>query len=145
MCYVCDVSKAFDRVWIKGLLFKLKQNGVNGNVLKGIQRYLTGRIQKVFVVPSSDGKWHEYINNIIITFSKVLVMMRKKMFRNFYITSCIAFRNNFPEHIRISETLKLFKSQLISHCFNHSKVHCCYFTGSRFLSVIAFSLEKILQ
>ena len=26
---VCDVSKAFDRVWIKDLLFKLKLNGIN--------------------------------------------------------------------------------------------------------------------
>ena len=45
----CDVSKAFDRVWIKGLLFKLKQNGVNGNVLKWAESYLTGRQQQVFV------------------------------------------------------------------------------------------------
>ena len=45
----CDVSKAFDRVWIKGLLFKLKQNGINGNVLKWTEHYLTGRQQQVFV------------------------------------------------------------------------------------------------
>ena len=30
----CDISKAFDRVWHKGLIFKLKQNGINGNLLK---------------------------------------------------------------------------------------------------------------
>ena len=45
----CDVSKAFDRVWIKGLLFKLKQNGVSGNVLKWAESYLTARQQQVFV------------------------------------------------------------------------------------------------
>ena len=45
----CDVSKAFDRVWIKGLLFKLKQNGINGNVLKWVESYLTDRKQQVFV------------------------------------------------------------------------------------------------
>ena len=45
----CDVSKAFDRVWIKGLLFKLKQCGINGDVLKWIESYLTGRTQRVFV------------------------------------------------------------------------------------------------
>ena len=26
----CDISKAFDRVWHKGLIFKLKQNGIDG-------------------------------------------------------------------------------------------------------------------
>ena len=29
----CDVSKAFDRVWHKGLMFKLRQNGIGGKLL----------------------------------------------------------------------------------------------------------------
>ena len=45
----CDVSKAFDRVRIKGLLFKLKLNGINGNLLKWIESYLTNRRQKVAI------------------------------------------------------------------------------------------------
>jgi hypothetical protein len=28
-----DISKAFDKVWHPGLIFKLKQNGINGNLL----------------------------------------------------------------------------------------------------------------
>ena len=32
-----DMSKAFDKVWHKGLLFKLKQNGISGNLLKMIE------------------------------------------------------------------------------------------------------------
>ena len=45
----CDISKAFDRVWHRGLLFKLKQNGISGNILHWIESYLSNRTQKVFV------------------------------------------------------------------------------------------------
>ena len=27
-CYFCDISKAFDRVWHKGLIYKLKTVGI---------------------------------------------------------------------------------------------------------------------
>ena len=42
-----DISKAFDRVWHDGLLFKLKQNGVSGNLLGLIKRFLIDRVQRV--------------------------------------------------------------------------------------------------
>ena len=45
----CDISKAFDRVWHKGLLFKLKQNGINGTLLKWLSNYLTNRHQRVVI------------------------------------------------------------------------------------------------
>ena len=48
-----DISKAFDRVWHKGLLFKLKQNGINGKLLLWISNYLSNRKQKVIVKSSS--------------------------------------------------------------------------------------------
>ena len=44
-----DVSKAFDRVWHKGLIFKLKQNGIDGDLLEWISDYLSGRKQKVII------------------------------------------------------------------------------------------------
>ena len=45
----CDVSKAFDRVWHKGLLFKLKEYGINGALLNWISDYLDNRKQKVVI------------------------------------------------------------------------------------------------
>ena len=42
-----DISKAFDKVWHKGLLFKLKQNGVSGSLLMFSQDYLNNRKQRV--------------------------------------------------------------------------------------------------
>ena len=43
----CDVSRAFDKVWHKGLLFKLKQSGINDQLLSWIESYLSDRQQKV--------------------------------------------------------------------------------------------------
>ena len=54
----CDISKAFDRVWHKGLLFKLKQYGISGNLLKWFENYLSGRIQRV-VLYGINSNWRE--------------------------------------------------------------------------------------
>ena len=43
----CEVSKAFDRVWHKGLLVKLRQNGIDGKLLEWLNSYLSQRKQKV--------------------------------------------------------------------------------------------------
>ena len=45
----CDVKKAFDRVWHKGLLYKLKTAGVCGILLAWFQNYLTERYQQVVI------------------------------------------------------------------------------------------------
>ncbi len=45
----CDISKAFDRVWHKGLLFKLQQYGIKGDLLKWLENYLTDRKQLVSI------------------------------------------------------------------------------------------------
>ena len=42
-----DISKAFDKVWHDGLLFKLKQNGVSGHLLDLFNNYLCNRKQRV--------------------------------------------------------------------------------------------------
>ena len=42
-----DISKEFDKVWHKGLIYKLKSLGLSGNLLKLIENYLTNRKQRV--------------------------------------------------------------------------------------------------
>ena len=42
-----DISKAFDKVWHKGLLFKLRRAGIRGNLLCWFSDYLSNRFQRV--------------------------------------------------------------------------------------------------
>ena len=42
-----DISKAFDKVWHKGLIFKLKTYGVQSNLLMLLENYLTDRQERV--------------------------------------------------------------------------------------------------
>ena len=41
------VSKAFDKVWLDGLLFKIKQLGIVGKLFDWLKAYISGRQQKV--------------------------------------------------------------------------------------------------
>ena len=34
-----DISKAFDKVWHNGLIFKLQENGIPGNLLKVLEHF----------------------------------------------------------------------------------------------------------
>ena len=44
-----DISAAFDKVWHKGLLAKLKQIGVSGQMMNIFESYLTNRKQRVVI------------------------------------------------------------------------------------------------
>ena len=41
--FFLDISKAFDKVWHKGLIYKLKQNGISVNILNTIIDFLSFR------------------------------------------------------------------------------------------------------
>ena len=74
-----DISKAFDRVWHKGLLFKLKQNGINGKLVLWISNL---SITCVYVFPIK--KFHVYP---VITLDHLT-----------FLTSCLvtsAFKHRF--------------------------------------------------
>ena len=51
-----DICKAFNKVWHEGLLFKLKQNGISGNLLNAITNFLYQRKQRV-VLNGQDASW----------------------------------------------------------------------------------------
>ena len=51
-----DISKAFDKVWHDGLIFKLRQNGISGNMLRLLESYLSNRKQRVVL----NGHFSEY-------------------------------------------------------------------------------------
>jgi hypothetical protein len=42
-----DISKAFDRLWHKGLIEKLKSYGINGKLLQWLNDYISDRKQQV--------------------------------------------------------------------------------------------------
>ncbi len=52
----CDISKAFDRVWHRGLLYKLSSMGIQGSLLEWFSSYLSTRRQRV-VYSNSSSQW----------------------------------------------------------------------------------------
>ena len=44
-----DISKAFDKVWHKGIIFKLKQNGISNYLLNILLNFLRNRKQRVML------------------------------------------------------------------------------------------------
>ena len=44
-----DISKAFDKVWHEGLIFKLKQNSISGNLLNLLCDFLRNRKRRVLL------------------------------------------------------------------------------------------------
>ena len=51
-----DTSKAVDRVWHEGLIYKLKRCGISGNLLLLLQRFLSNRKQRT-VLNGQTSNW----------------------------------------------------------------------------------------
>ena len=58
-----DMSKAFDKVWHEGLLFKLKQNGIDGKLLDLFANYLSNRRQRV-VLNGKSSNWAPILSGV---------------------------------------------------------------------------------
>ena len=44
-----DISKAFDKVWHQGLHYKLRQNGISGELLNILTDFLDNRAQRIIL------------------------------------------------------------------------------------------------
>ena len=51
-----DISKAFDKLWYEGLIYKLKQNGITRKTLNMIKDFLDSRKQRV-VLNGQKSSW----------------------------------------------------------------------------------------
>ena len=51
-----DISKAFDKVWHEGLIYKSKQNGIPGELLNILIDFLNNRKQRV-VLNGQSSNW----------------------------------------------------------------------------------------
>ena len=61
-----DISKAFDRVWHKGLILMLKAAGITGTLLKWFKSYLDERKQRV-VIPGAKSDWAQFLRDFLPT------------------------------------------------------------------------------
>ena len=60
---VLDLSKAFDKVWHDGIIFKLKAYGVEGELLSLIKNYLENQEQGV-VLNGQTSEWRKIMSGI---------------------------------------------------------------------------------
>ena len=53
---ILDISKAFDKVWHEGLIYKVQQNGISGELLNILIDFLNNRKQRV-VLSGHSSNW----------------------------------------------------------------------------------------
>ena len=64
-----DISKAFDKVWHEGLLYKLESIGISGNLLNLFRSFLNDRCQRV-VINGQHSDWSFGHSNSMLEFHK---------------------------------------------------------------------------
>ena len=58
------ISKAFDRVWHEGLLYKLKSMGISGELYNLLENYFSGRFQRV-VLNGQTSSWRPILAGVL--------------------------------------------------------------------------------
>ena len=57
------MSKAFDKVWHEGLLYKLKSMGISGELYDLLQNYISGRLQRV-ILTGQTSSWRPILAGV---------------------------------------------------------------------------------
>ena len=60
-----DISKAFNKVWQEGLIYKLQQNGISGELLNILVDFLNNRKQSV-VLNGQSSHWVDVKASIMV-------------------------------------------------------------------------------
>ena len=60
-----DISKAFDKIWLPGLIFKIKSFGISSDLLELIKNFLSNR-------------FHSFLSNRFYSF--IIIFFYKKVF-----------------------------------------------------------------
>ena len=58
-----DISKAFDKVWHEGLIFKVERSGIQGQLINLLKDYLVGRKQRV-VLNGQESEWEQMMSGV---------------------------------------------------------------------------------
>ena len=58
-----DISKAFDKVWHDGIIFKLKSYGVEDELLSLLENYLENR-EQIFVLNGQTSEWRKIMSGV---------------------------------------------------------------------------------
>ena len=58
-----EISKAFDKVWHEGLLYKLKSVGISGELYNLLEKYLSDRFQRV-VLNGQKSSWRPVLASV---------------------------------------------------------------------------------
>ena len=69
-----DISKAFDRVWHEGLIFKLRRCGISGQLLSMIQNFLADRKQRTVF----NGKASDWGKSLLVFLKALFSKSRKQ-------------------------------------------------------------------
>ena len=102
-----DISKAFDKVWHDGVLYKLECFGISGNLLKLFHSYLNNRHQRV-VLNGQYSKWAPILAGV-----PQGSILGPLLF--------LIYINNLPENLKSSAKLFADDTSLFSTAYNSAE------------------------